>query len=134
MNSSLGIHDLSTVSTENITIRKNRRDITKVSKSEISFISSDLNISKEIDIVNTNDVPCNTDRLRSEIKCACNDTLFINAFKDYISSLERQLKEKQTVIELLLTNFQHRSYSNTVAISNHEVAETIADNTDTPKG
>ena len=64
MNSSLGIHDLSTVSTENITIRKNRRDITKVSKSEISFISSDLNISEEIDIVNTNDVPCNTDRLR----------------------------------------------------------------------
>ena len=71
MDSSLGIQDLSTVSPENITIRsKNRREITKVSKSEISFISIDLNISKEINIVNnTKDVSCNTDRLRCEIKC-----------------------------------------------------------------
>ena len=49
--------------------------------------------------------------------------MLINAFKDHISSLERQLKGKQTTSELLLTNFQHRSYSN------HEVAEKI----DTPK-
>ena len=36
MDSSLEIQDLSTVSTENITIRcKNRRDVTKVSKPEI---------------------------------------------------------------------------------------------------
>ena len=42
-------------------------------------------------------------------------------------------KEKQTIIELLLTNFQHCSYSNTVAISNREVAEKTAENTDTPK-
>ena len=52
MDSSLEIQDLSTVSTENIFIRsKNRRDITKVSKPEISFMSSDLNISEEIDII-----------------------------------------------------------------------------------
>ena len=55
--------------------------------------------------------------------------MLINAFKDHISSLDRQLKGKQTTSELLLTNFQHRSYSNIVAISNHEVAEKI----DTPK-
>ena len=58
----------------------------------------------------------------------------MNAFKDNKSSLERQSKEKQTIIELLLTNFKHRSYSNTVAISNHKVAEKIAENIDTPKG
>ena len=134
MDSSLERQDLSTVSTENITIcSKNRRDIMKVSKPEISFIGSDLNISEEIDIVNTQDISCNTDQLRSEIKCACNDTLRINAFKDHISSLERQLKEKQTIIELLLTNLQHCSYSNTTAISNHEVAEKIAENIDTLK-
>ena len=135
MDSSLERQDLSTVSTEIITIlSKNRRDITKVSKPEILFISSGLNISEEIDLVNTKDVYCNTNRLRSEIKCACNGTLLINAFKDHISSLERQLKEKQTIIELLLTNFQHRLYSNTVAISNHEVAEKIAENIDASKG
>ena len=49
MDSSLEIQDLSTVSTENIFIRsKNRRDVTTVYKPEISFISSDLNISEEI--------------------------------------------------------------------------------------
>ena len=58
----------------------------------------------------------------------------MNAFKDNKSSLERQLKEKQTIIELLSTNFKHRSYSNTVAISNHDVAEKIAENIDTLKG
>ena len=106
MDSSLGIQDLSTVRTENIFIRsKNKKDITKVSKPEISFMNNDLNISEEIDINNTKDVSCNTDRLRSEIKCASNDTLLMNAFKDDINSLERQLKEKQTIIELLLTNF-----------------------------
>ena len=95
MDSLLEIQDLSTGSTEKITIRsKNGRDITKVSKLEISFISSDLNIFDEIDIVNNRNVSCNTERLRSEIKCACNDTLLISAFKDHISSLERQLKEK----------------------------------------
>ena len=57
-----------------------------------------------------------------------------NAFKDHISSLERQLKEKQTIIELLLTNFQHRSYSNNAATSNHEVADEIAENIDISKG
>ena len=134
MDSSLERQDFSAVSTENITIgSKNRRDITKVSKPEILFLSSDLNISGEIDIVNTKDVYCNTYRLRSETQCACNYTLLINAFKD-ISSLERQLIEKQTIIELQLTNFRHHSYSNTVAISNHEVAEKIAENIDTPKG
>ena len=44
------------------------------------------------------------------------------------------IKEKETIIELLLTNFQHRSYSNIVAIINHEVAEKIAENFGTPKG
>ena len=128
------IQDLSTVSTENIFIRsKNRRDITQVSKPEISFISNDLDMSEEIDI-NTKDVSCNTDRLRSEIKCVCSDTLLIHGFKDHISSLESQVKEKQAIIELLLTNFQHRTYSNAVAISNHEVVEKIAENIDTPKG
>ena len=48
-------------------------------------------------------------------------------------SLERQLKEKQTIIELLLTNFEQSSYCNTVVISNHEVTEKIAENIDTPK-
>ena len=131
MDSSLETQDLSTVSNESIFIHsKNRRDITKVSKPEISFISNDLNISEEIDIINTKDVSCNTDRLRPEIKCAGNDTFLINAFKDHISSLQRQLKEKQIIIELLLTNFQHCSYSNTIAVSNHEK---IAENIDTPK-
>ena len=60
--------------------------------------------------------------------------MLLNAFKDNKSSLERQLKEKQTIIELLSTNFKHRSYSNTVAISNHEVTEKIAENIDTLKG
>ena len=131
MDSSLEIQDLSTVSNESIFIHsKNRRDITKVSKPEISFTSNDLNISEEIDIINTKDVSCNTDRLRPEIKCAGNDTFLINAFKDHISSLQRQLKEKQIIFELLLTNFQHCSYSNTIAVSNHEK---IAENIDTPK-
>ena len=68
MDSLLEIQGLSTLSTENIFIRSiNRRDITKVSKPEISFISNDLNISEEIDIINTKEVSCNTDRLRSEI-------------------------------------------------------------------
>ena len=48
-------------------------------------------------------------------------------------SLERQLKEKQTITELLLTNFEQSSYSKTVVISNHEVTEKIAENIDTPK-
>ena len=78
MDSSLEIQDLSTVTTENILIHsKNRRHITKVFELEISFISNDVNISEEKDIINTRDVSCNTDRLRSEIKCACNDTLLI---------------------------------------------------------
>ena len=78
MDSSLEIQDLSTVTTGNILIHsKNRRDITKVSELEISFISNDVNISEENDIINTRNVSCNTDRLRSEIKFACNDTLLI---------------------------------------------------------
>ena len=51
-------------------------------------------MSEKIDIINTKDVSCNTDRPRSEFKCPCNDILLINAFKDHISSLERQLKGK----------------------------------------
>ena len=78
MDSSLEIQDLSTVTTGNILIHsKNRRDITKVSELEISFISNDVNISEENDIINTRNVSCNTDRLRSEIKFTCNDTLLI---------------------------------------------------------
>ena len=46
--------------------------------------------------------------------------LLITALNSHIKSLEKELNEKQAVMETLLKNLQNFFYNNTIAASNHK--------------
>ena len=69
----------------------------------------------------TNDTSCQTDFLSEIGRPRYNEEdHLISALNKHIKSLQKQLNEKQIIIETLLQNIQNCSYNNIVAISNHK--------------
>ena len=82
---------------------------------------SNLDLVSELNLVVTNHTSCQTDS-QSEIgRPRYNDAdHLISAFNKHIKSLEKQLDEKQIIIETLLQNIHNCSNNNIVANSNHK--------------
>ena len=82
---------------------------------------SNLDLASELNLVVTNDTSCQTD-FQSEIgRPRYNDSdHLISALNKHIKSLEKQLDEKQIIIETLLQNIHNCSNNNIVANSNHK--------------
>ena len=82
---------------------------------------SNLGLVSELNLTVTKDTSCQTD-FQSEIGRPryneAND--LISALNKHIQSLEKQLDEKQIIIETLLQNIHNCSYNNIVANSNHK--------------
>ena len=81
----------------------------------------------------TNDTSCQTD-FQSEIgrpRYNEEDHL-VSALNKHIQSLEKQLDEKQIIIETLLQNIQNCSYNNIVANSNHKADKVSFENFNSP--
>ena len=96
------------------------------------------NLVSSINIVVTEDISCQTD-LQADTCRGCKPTYnesdaLIYALKTHIDSLERQLNEKQTIIESLLKTFQTSSYNNTVTNSNHNIDRFLLQNINSPHG
>ena len=80
-----------------------------------------LDLVSELNLVVTNDTSCQTD-FQSEI---CRPRYkdvdhLISTLNKHIKSLEKQLDEKQIIIETLLQNIHNCSNNNIVANSNHK--------------
>ena len=56
----------------------------------------------------------------------------MSALNKHIQSLEKQLDEKQIIIETLLQNIQNCSYNNIVANSNHKADKVSFENLSSP--
>ena len=56
----------------------------------------------------------------------------ITALKKHIQSLEKQLNEKQKIIETLLKNIRNWSYNNIIANGNHKVDKVSFENLNSP--
>ena len=82
---------------------------------------SNLNLVSELNLAVTNDISCQTD-FQSEIgRPRYNDAdHLIPALNKHVKSLEKQLDEKQRIIETLLQNIHNCSNNNIVANSNHK--------------
>ena len=82
---------------------------------------SNLDLVSELNLVVPNHTSCQTDS-QSEIgRPRYNDAdHLISAFNKHIKSLEKQLDEKQMIIETLLQNIHNCSNNNIVANSNHK--------------
>ena len=82
---------------------------------------SNLDLVSELNLVVTNDTSCQTD-FQSQIgRPRYNDAdHLISALNKHIKSLEKQLDEKQIIIETLLQNIHNCSNNNIVANSNHK--------------
>ena len=81
----------------------------------------------------TNDTSCQTD-FQSEIgRPRYNEAdHLIPALNKHIQSLEKQLDEKQIIIETPLQNIQNCSYNNIVANSNHKADKVSFENCNSP--
>ena len=81
----------------------------------------------------TNDTICQTD-FQSEIGRPWynNANHFIFALNNHIKSLEKQLDEKQIIIETLLQNIPKCSNNNVVANSNHKADKVSFENLNSP--
>ena len=80
-----------------------------------------------------NDTSCQTD-FQSEIgRPRYNEAdHWISALSKHIQSLEKQLDEKQVIIETLLQSIQNCSYNNIVANSNHKADKVSFENFNPP--
>ena len=90
---------------------------------------SNLDLVSELNLVVTNDTSCQTD-FQSEIgRPRYNDgDHLISALNKHIKSLEKQLDEKQIIIETLLQNIPKCSNNNVVANSNHKADKVSFEN------
>ena len=75
----------------------------------------------------TNDISCQTD-FQSEIgRPRYNEAdHLISALNKHIKSLEKQLDEKQTIIETLLQNIQNCSYNNVLPLATVKLTKFLA--------
>ena len=94
---------------------------------------NNLDLVSELNVAVTNDTSCQTD-FQSEIgrpRYNEADHLISGLNKD-IKSLEKQLDEKQTIIETLLQNIQNCSYNNVVANRNRKADKVSCENLNSP--
>ena len=89
--------------------------------SEEESMSLLANISEDLDIITMKEASCNTDvsdhfTTDRKQKCSNKDSALVNALKEHIDSMKRQLRDKQFIIESLLGNLQH--YSHNTSFSN----------------
>ena len=83
----------------------------------------------------TKDSTCQTDIETGFQDLSGNENrLLITALNDHIKSLEKQLYEKQVVIETLFKNLQNFSYKNIVPTSNHNFYLFFSKNIGFPQG
>ena len=83
----------------------------------------------------TEDISCQTDFQDDVCRTKYNESdPLICALKKHIQSLERQLDEKQIIIESLFKTIQTFSYNNTVANSNHKFDRVSLQNTNSSHG
>ena len=94
---------------------------------------SNLYLVSQLNLIVTNDTGCQMD-FQSEIgRLRYNEAdHLISALNKHIQSLEKQLDEKQIVIETLLQNIQNCSYNNIVANSNHKTDKVSFENLNSP--
>ena len=95
---------------------------------------SNLGLVSELNLIVTNDASCQTD-FQSEIgRPRYNEANhLISALNKHIQSLEKQLDEKQIIIETLLQNIHNCSYNNIVANSNHKADKVSFENFNSPQ-
>ena len=94
---------------------------------------SNLGLVSELNLIVTNDTSCQTD-FQSEIGRPryYEANHLISALNKNIQSLEKQLDEKQIIIEALLQTIHNCSYKNIVANSNHEADKDSFENFKSP--
>ena len=94
---------------------------------------SNLGLVSELNLTVTQDTSCQTD-FQSEIgRPRYNEANhLISALNKHIQSLEKQLDEKQIIIETLLQNIHNCSYNNIVANSNHKADKVSFENFNSP--
>ena len=94
---------------------------------------SNLDLVSELNLVVTNDTSCQTD-FQSEIgRPRYNDSdHLISALNKHIKSLEKQLDEKQIIIETLLQNIHNCSNNKIFANSNHKADKVSFENLNSP--
>ena len=88
---------------------------------------NNLDLVSELNVVVTNDTSCQTD-FQSEIgRPRYNEAdHLISALNKHIKSLEKQLDEKQTIIETLLQNIQNCSYNNVLLLATVTLTKFLA--------
>ena len=94
---------------------------------------SNLGLVSELNLIVTKDTSCQTD-FQSEIgRPRFNEANhLICALNKHIQSLEKQLDDKQIIIETLLQNIHNCSYNNIVANSNHKADKVSFENFNSP--
>ena len=94
---------------------------------------SNLGLVSELNLIVTNDTSCQTD-FQSEIgrRRYYEANHLISALNKNIQSLEKQLDEKQIIIEALLQTIHNCSYNNIVANSNHKADKVSFENFKSP--
>ena len=94
---------------------------------------SNLGLVSELNLIVTKDTSCQTD-FQSEIsRPRYNEANhLISTLNKHIQSLEKQLDEKQIIIETLLQNIHNYSYNNIVANSNHKADKVSFENFTSP--
>ena len=87
---------------------------------------SNLGLVSELNLIVTKDTSCQTDFQSEIVRPRYNEANhLISALNKHIQSLEKQLDEKQIIIETLLQKIHNCSYNNIVANSNHK-ADTVS--------
>ena len=107
--------------------------VDKFQQTSIPETFSNLGLVSELNLIVTKDTSCQTD-FQSEIGRPryneAND--LISALNKHIQSLEKQLDEKEIIIETLLQNVHNCSYNNIVANSNHKANKVSFENFNSP--
>ena len=97
------------------------KKVDKFQKTYQSETHSNLDLVNELNLVVTNHTSCQTDSQNEIGRPRYNDTdHLISALNKHIKSLEKQLDEKQIIIETLPQNIHNCSNNNIVANSNHK--------------
>ena len=94
---------------------------------------SNLGLVSELNLIATKDTSCQTDFQSEIVRPRYNEANhLISALNKHIQSLEKQLDEKQIIIETLLQKIQNCSYNNIVANSNHKADKVSFENFNSP--
>ena len=94
---------------------------------------SNLGLVSELNLIVTKDTSCQTDFQSEIVRPRYNEANhLISALNKHIQSLEKQLDEKQIIIETLLQKIHNCSYNNIVANSNHKADKVSFENFNSP--